>query len=339
MSSAATLGRSKQLRVLDPSRFPEWDALVERSPHGCIFHHSWWLEATGWRFEILVAEDPSGAIIAGIPLPRRHVAGLTLLSSPPLTPFLGPVFDVSERVAPSERLERMRTVGEEIAAAISGYDSLSYWVGPAAPDLQGFLWAGFRAELGYTFRFDAGTSPAAVLAGADPAHLGKVRRAERAKAIVESSEDIERGIRLSRMTFNRQSLDVPWSDDVVRRLWKASSSRGVARLYVGKTVEGVDAAAALVVNDSRASYLLLAGGDPALRSLGIGNLVLARAIADALEAQRAFDFEGSELRGVEWHYRRWGASPQPVYLLQRAGTLVGAIARLWRRRGRYQQAL
>jgi len=216
---------------------------------------------------------------------------------------------------------------------------VSYWVGARGPDLQGFMWAGFRAELGYTFRFEAGTAPEALLAGADQAHVGKIRRAERSGVVVERSDDIERGLRLSRQTFERQGMEVPWSDDLVRRLWRAASERDRARLYIGKTAEGADAAASLVVNDRATSYHLLAGGDPEQRALGAGNLVMLRAITEALAEGRAFDFEGSELRGVEWHYRHWGATPCPVYLLQRAGTMRGAMARLWRRRRSYKQVL
>jgi hypothetical protein len=338
-SAGAASAPARQVRLLERARYGEWDALVDRSPHGCVFHHSWWLEATGWPFEILVAQEASGAVVAGMPLPRKRLAGLKLFYTPPLSPYVGPVFDVRADAEPSAQIGFMREAGEELAAAIRDYDGLSYWVGPRAPDLQGFLWAGFRAELGYTFRFEAGTTPAAVLAGADAAHVGKIRRAERAGVVVEETDDVERGLRLSRMTFERQAMDYPWSDDLVRRLWHAARERGVARLYVGKTTEGQDAAASLVVHDGTSSYHVLAGGDPALRSLGAGNLVLLRAISEALDAGRAFDFEGSELRGVEWHYRRWGASPRPVYLLQRAGTVMGAVARLWRRRGRYKQAL
>ena len=341
MSAAATSAELKGLilRILEPERYGEWDALVGSSPHGCIFQSSWWLEATGSPFEILVAEDPSGRVVAGIPLPRKTIAGLALLYTPLLTPFLGPVFDLTTCTGEIEQLGFMRKVGEALARSIRGYDGLSYWVGPCGPDLQGFLWAGFRAELGYTFRFDAGTTPESVLQGADPAHVGHIRHAQSSGGIVERSEDIERFLPLNRLTFERQEIACPWTDDLVRSLWQAASSRGAARLYLGKTAAGEDAAAAVVVNDRAVSYQLLAGGDPALRATGTGNLVTLQAISEALSEGRAYDFEGSQLRGVEWHYRNWGAKPTPVYALQRAGSLLGAMARLWRRRGNYKQRL
>lgn len=341
MSTAATPAdlKAPTIRILEQERYSDWDALVGNSPHGCIFQSSWWLQAAGSPFEILVAEDPNGRLVAGIPLPRKKIASLTLLYTPLLTPYLGPVFDLAACMGEIERLGFMRKVGEALARDIRDYDGLSYWVGPHGPDLQGFLWAGFRAELGYTFRFDAGATLDAVLEGADEAHVGKIRRAERSGVVVERSEDVERFLPLSHLTFQRQGIECPWSDDLVRTLWRAANERGAARLYVGKTAEGEDAAAALVVHDRATSYHLLAAGDPALRAVGAGNLVMLRAISEALGEGRAFDFEGSQLRGVEWHYRHWGAAPSPIYVLQRSGTFKGALARLWHRRRIYKQVL
>lgn len=336
--SAPTGAKATTVRKLEPARYAEWDALVERSPHGCIFHYSWWLNACGWPFEILVAEDGQGKVIAGIPLPQQRVAGLTLLYTPTLTPFLGPVFDLSGCSTEMERLGLMRNTGESLGQAMAGFDGVSQWVGANGPDLQGFLWAGFRVEISYTFLLK-GTTLESIWQNADGSHRNHVRHAERTGAIVETSGDVDRFLRLNRLTFERQQSKCPWSDRLVLQLWDAASRKGAARLYLGMTSEGEDAAGIIVVNDAKTSYQLLAGYDPQLRASGAGNLVSWRAISDAVEGSRAYDFEGSELRGVESYFRHWGARPLPIWRLERAGTWKGALARLWHRRGKYRQRL
>src|SRR6185369_11690541 len=77
--------------VLSRTDYPEWDDLIDRSPHGTVFHYSWWLESTSDDFTILAIRNERGAIIAGIPIPRERRSGLRLLHSPCLTPYLGPV--------------------------------------------------------------------------------------------------------------------------------------------------------------------------------------------------------------------------------------------------------
>src|ERR1700682_745728 len=113
---------SAKIELLRPTEFANWDELVRKSPHGTIFHNSWWLEATGCEFEILVCRDEGGQIVAGIPLPRKSRAGLTLFHSPMLTPYLGPIFDLSRGECPREKLSLMRSLGEFLARGIRGYD-------------------------------------------------------------------------------------------------------------------------------------------------------------------------------------------------------------------------
>ena len=75
--------------LLKPQEFAEWDALVDASPHGTVFHYSWWLEVTAEQLEILVIRDANGLVVGGLPLPRSRRSGLELVHGPLLTPYLG----------------------------------------------------------------------------------------------------------------------------------------------------------------------------------------------------------------------------------------------------------
>src|ERR1700682_3179726 len=112
MTVAVQPHATTKIELLRPTDFATWDELVQRSAHGTIFHNSWWLEATGCAFEIIVLRDADGQIVAGIPLPRKIRAGLTLFHSPLLTPYLGPIFDLSRAEGEYEKLSFMRSVGE-----------------------------------------------------------------------------------------------------------------------------------------------------------------------------------------------------------------------------------
>lgn len=318
-----------RIELLRPQEFASWDALVTQSPHGTVFHYSWWLEATGCNFDILVCRDEREDLIAGIPLPRKKRAGLNLFHSPRLTPYLGPIFDIPKAASKSEQLSLMRHWGESLARAISGYDSLSYYAGAAAPDLQGFLWAGFRVELAYTFRFDAGLSEDQVLEGMVRQHRQNLAKAQRSHMTIEAGDDIDALMELNKQTFSRKGLSLPYEESLPRRMWAAARSRGHASIYLSRNADGAVVAALLVVHDVRAAFQILAGASSEMRrSPGGGYLVTWEAIRDAILAGRAFDFEGSALRGVERNYRYWGAPARPIWRLERAGTLRGALARI-----------
>jgi len=313
--------------ILKPSDYSLWDELVSRSPHGTVFHYSWWLEASGCEFQILGYRDSEGRLQAGIPLPRRKRGSLVLFHSPNLlTPYLGPVFGFSPTMKENTKLGMMRNVGEKLALAIQGFDSFNYSLGPAAPDLQGFLWAGFQAELYYTFVIDSGTPPEGVLARRSDGHRGHISKAERLGIQVEVRDNLDAFLDLHRKTFNHQGLEMPYDDSLIGRLFLAAKARGCAKIYFATEPGGGHVAGLLVVSDARTCYQLAVGTDHARGSSGGGNLAEWRAIRDALESGRAYDFEGSALRGVERHYRSWGARTRPCWRLRNWGSLRGFLA-------------
>lgn len=322
---ALTEDRGKfQVSLLSQSDLGLWDELVDRSPHGTVFHSSWWLQETGFDFQVLAVSARDGKLVAGIPLPRKRGKGLMLFYSPPLTPFLGPVFDIARLSKAYEKYTLMRRAGEVLARAIAGFETLDYWVGPAAPDLQGFLWAGFDVHVGYTMRFESGSRPEDIQASMTKGHQNTLQRAIRDGVECEVANEVDALLEFHEAIFKRQHLS-PYSMDLPKRLIEASLDRGHGRMYVAR-LRGEIVSVLWVVHDSRSSYLLITASRPPPRHTAAVNLIEWHAIQDALFAGRAFDFEGSHLRGVEQHYRHWGAEARPIWHLTKM-TRIGALAR------------
>ena len=287
-----TQKRSKEnvCGVLQREDYPEWDDLIDKSPHGTIFHYSWWLQTTATDFSILVIRNERGAIIAGMPIPRERRPGLKFLCSPGLTPYLGPVFDLSSVDNTCDRLHFMRSNGEILARSIKSFDCVRYVAGASAPDLQGFLWAGYRVHLAYTFRFPSTHTLEQVTAGMTRTHQQKLTKASRLKLRVVRDEGIEDLIALNRMTFEKQGLKPVCSPDFLRRLWNAASSQERAHLYIAKTSDDKPVAALLTVNDNRTTYQIVSGVNPEFRDIPGAYLVLWNALQDTLLAGPRFRF-------------------------------------------------
>jgi hypothetical protein len=324
-SSITCRAASTGIALLSPSEFRQWDALVSISPHGTVFHYSWWLEATSTEFKILGCWDGDGNLIGGIPLPFKRKAGFVLYHSPCLTPYLGPVFDLTDAETDGEKLSVMRVCGERLARGIQGFDSFSTIAGAAAPDLQGFLWAGFRAGLTYTFRIAASTAQDKAFQQITRTHRQKLKKA--AQYIVETGDDVASLSQLSGQTFERQGVERPYDEAYLRRLWEQVSQRGRGILYTARDLTGRPVASLFVVNDNRTSYQIVSGVDISQRDSPAGYLLTWRAICDTLNAGRTFDFEGSRIRGVEQYYRRWGAQAHPVWHLEKTGSFRGLLAK------------
>jgi hypothetical protein len=311
--------------VLSRTDYPEWDDLIDRSPHGTVFHYSWWLESTSDDFAILAIRNERGAIIAGIPIPRERRSGLRLLHSPCLTPYLGPVFDLTSIASICDRLHFMRSNGEILGRNIKSFDSVRYVAGASAPDLQGFLWAGFRIHLAYTFRFPATHTPDQVTEGMTRTHLQKLTKAQRLNLKIVRDDGIDDLIFLNNKTFEKQGLKPVCTPDFLKRLWNVASAQEKAHMYVAKTSDDKPVAALLTVHDKRTTYQIVSGVNPEFRGIPGAYLVLWNALQETILSGRDFDFEGSSLRGVESFYRRWGATAVPIWRFEKAGSWRGGL--------------
>lgn len=318
---------------LSREEYPQWDLLVDKSPHGTVFHYSWWLEAVSPNFKLLAVRDEKGGIVAGLPLSPRRRAGFRLFHSPSLTPYFGPIFDLSGADNVCDQLYLMREYGEILGKSVVAFDSFRCATGALAPDLQGLLWAGFRVSLSsYTFRFPAGLSLDDVRSAMTRTHLQKLQKARAMNLSVRKDEDVNELTILARKTFERQNLPVLYDLDLIRRLWAAASARGKAHVYVVKMPDGTPVSALFTVNDHRTTYQIVSGVDTAIRNVQGAYLLLWHAIEDALAAKRAFDFEGSGIRGVEAFYRRWGATAFPVWRIEKCNSWRGAVMQFFLQR-------
>lgn len=313
---------------LPAADYPLWDELVRKSPHGTVFHHSWWLAITATSFRILVVRDEAGSLVGGLPLPAKSVGGLRLLHAPPLTPYLGPIFDLSAGDGICAQLHLMRSHGEALARGVGSFDSFRYIAGADAPDLQGFLWAGFNASLAYTFRFSSKQSVSEISKGITRTHTQKLAKAKRLNLHVVRNAPMGALLELNKMAFERKGIAPPYQSAMALRLWETAHARGQANLYVAKTENDQPVAALLTVHDARTTYQIISGFNPAFPDIPGQNCILWAAVQDAIEAGRNYDFEGSGLPGVETFYRRWGCAAVPVWRIEKTGGLRGALAYL-----------
>lgn len=335
--------------TLSTDQFAKWDDFVDRSPHGTIFHKSWWLEASQRPFKIYCAMDKSGELEAGIPIFHVRKYGLGRSHTPPFTPFMGPIFDIARHSKKRPALTMMRRLGEELARAIPVFDSFSQRLAYGGPDLQGFLWAGYQISLSYTYRYRLGIDVTLPETASDvdgvrsciapllsKGHKHALTKAKRSETI-QRSLDLDRLLTLVKMTFARQGNSyVVTHEALLRRLFAAAAARQAARVYLAMNQDGRDSAGVATFSDRRCAYLVLAGGDPELRSSGGGSLCILHAMSDAFLSGLDFDFEGSQIRSIEEHYRGWGPPALPFYTIAKQtarGRVANAIFAKARGRG------
>jgi hypothetical protein len=180
-----------------------------------------------------------------------------------------------------------------------------------------FVWAGYRAQVRYTYRLDNLTSEAELWDGLCGNVRRNIRKAQKLGVSVRTELDLDRFHRVLAKTFERQGIRPP-DRALLGRIETACAARGArAMLVAGDDADRLHAVA-YVVWDRCCAYYLLGGADPRLRVSGAQSLLLWEAIRRAREVTRVFDFEGSILPPVERFFRHFGGRQTPYLDVIRA---------------------
>jgi lipid II:glycine glycyltransferase (peptidoglycan interpeptide bridge formation enzyme) len=304
-----------------------------------LFQQPWWLEAIApgaWDAAVVIRD---GETVGRLPFVRKQRFGLMILSRPPLTPFLGPWIDPGTGDG-QIRLEREHQILRDLIAALPEHDIFSQSFHRDIKDCLQFHWAGFSESLHYTYVIDELEDPDRIWSEFRKTVRTHIRKAER-QVVVRTIDDIEIFLPLYRMTYERQGIAQPYSDDLIRRLDAACRARGVRRIFLAEGADGTPHAVSYLVWDDESAYELMGGSDPALRHSGAISLLSWEAIKFAGQVTRRYDFEGSMVEPIERYFRAFGCRQIQYPHLLRAATSRGRLAlglqRLrttaWRRNG------
>jgi hypothetical protein len=253
--------------------------------------------------------------MAAMPYVTRRRYGMTALTQPALTQTLGPwLRPLEQGTSEARRLEQEKDLMQALIDQLPPFDYFNQSWHYSHTNWLPFFWKGFKQTTLYTFVLTDLQEPDKLWAG----FQGNVRRNCKAASgrygiTVREDLPLEDFLALNRMTFQRQGLAVPYSDDFVRRLDAACAKQACRKYYIGVDPEGRRHAGCYVVWDENSAYGLMNGADPALRYSGAQSLCFWHAIQDAARVTRKFDFEGSMLEPVARFVHSFGAKQVPYF--------------------------
>jgi len=289
-----------------------------------LFQQPWWLEALApgsWDAVVVVENNE---IVGRIPFVRKRRSGLTILSQPELTPYLGPWIKPGTGKVHTQ-LEREHEIMRSLIAALPKHDVFIQNFHPSITNCIQFYWHGFSQASYYTYRIEDLSDHDKIWAELRKTARTHIRKAER-EVIVRSIDDVETFIALNDMTYARQGISPAYSADLIRRLDAACSAHGARRIFLAEGADGAPHAALYLVWDSESAYSLMSGSDPRLRSSGAISLLRWEAIKYASQVTGRYDFSGSMIQSVECFFRAFGARQVQYAQLSRGATLKGLLA-------------
>ncbi|HMK45448.1 MAG TPA: GNAT family N-acetyltransferase [Methanocella sp.] len=296
--------------------FESYDALVDESMEGTLFHKSWWFKIftdsegiNADSFEIFGAYN-NGIVMAGFPIPYKKKLGQRWIINPRLTPYSGTVFKPGGSQKYHTENSFRKDANTNFAKIIRPFGTCLYYpFNVSSMDLQPFLWSDYCPKIHYTYILKIDSLDSVW------SNIARKRRNDIKSSMKNGFQvttgDIRTFTRLNDCTMKRQGHG-RISSHMWEKIYAVCKRKDCAEIFT--TFIGDDALASLLlVWDNKRSYYIGGGIDG--NSRGGMPLLIWEAIKYTREhlGLNEFDFEGSSVPGIEFFFRNFGGELRPFF--------------------------
>ena len=278
---------------------------------GCIFQQPWYLDAVAPGCWHSVRIETDGRLEAYLPFIIRRKASIKAITSPKLTPFLGPWLNVAKGKEVTQRSRRQRLLAELIQQ-LPQADSYTIPCHPSLTDVSPFYWHGYQLRMQYTYGFAQTDDIESIWQNMEKETRTDIRKAQK-QVVVTETQPLSRFIETNRLSFVRQGIEPPYSNDYVERLDEALDSRGRRKILFAMDSVGQVHAVMYLVHDATCVYSLMVGANPQFKSSASDSLLFYEAIKYAVSTGRGFSFCGSMIPRIQRHFQSFGSVQIPNY--------------------------
>jgi hypothetical protein len=267
-------------RVLSRADLSQWDALVDHSSHGTIFHKTGWLDACaralGKKVKIFGCFQ-DGQLVGGCSLFLERKLGVfpIALSICELTPYGGFVLSP----CPSKIVRKQETFSREIIETLIGeikkehYFTTVIYNSPTFLEIRPFYQNNWRSRILYTYHINLDKNKN-IESYIDQSAKKNIRKAEKNRIIIEPFSDISRYYALLCNTHTRKNLNPPPSKRLFTELYSFIRTQNCGEMMAARTPDDEIASADIVLWDARLAYSLTAASDARFLSSGARSLLL-----------------------------------------------------------------
>lgn len=264
---------------LTPADFAQWDALVDDSVHGTIFHKTGWLNACaralGKKVKIFGCFN-NGQLIGGCSLflEKKWGFGTVANSSCFTTPYGGFILSSPP---PGTSVHKQETFSRNIIESLlQSIEKERFFIitiqnSPAFVDIRPFTLNGWESRVSYTYYINLNNYSEANL---DSSAKRYIRRAEKSRIFIEPCSDISRFYDLYCEAYTRKNLKPPAPRSLFTGVYSFIRESGCGEMVAAKTPEGEIAAAELIVWDTRQAISWTAGSDSRFLNTGAPTMIM-----------------------------------------------------------------
>ncbi|EGR7968621.1 GNAT family N-acetyltransferase [Vibrio vulnificus] len=292
-----------------------------------IYSKDWWLDIvcgeSNW--DVCIVEK-GNQIIAAMPYVIKRKFGFILLSHPPLTQKLGPWFRDSY-FNNNKRLSNEKIILTELESQLPKCHYFSQNWHYKNTNWLPMYWKGYSQTTRYTYQIKALSDLDAVWKCIENSTRRQIKKAkEKLDLKIDMAAPVDEFLDLNQKTFERQGMKLPYSPELVRKVYAACKERNACDVFVVSDQDGNRHAGIFVIHDEQTTYYIMGGADPTYRSSGAMSFCMWEAIQKAAERNNEFDFEGSMIEPIEQFFRKFGAEQVPYYNVNKVWSLPIRLA-------------
>src|SRR5262245_16692302 len=300
-----------------------------------LFEEPHWLDCVAPGTWEAVEISRNGCVVARLPYVVKKLCGVTVLTLPPLTPWLGPWIGPTDGKY-AKQLSAQHELLRELVAQLPKAARVLIGCAPEFTNLHALNSQGYTLGLNYTYRLEDLSSLDAIWKEFSSETKRLCKNARKQVRVTAGPDLLPKVIHCTSSTFERQNLGymVRPLAATLERLDSGLGRHGQCRSFAAIDAKGRTHAAFFLVFDNRHAFAIAGGRDTELRTSGAHTLLMWEAIQFAATHSRIFDFAGSMIPTVEKYTRNFGPRQVPVYsalkeswLLSTTQSSLGSMAR------------
>ncbi len=289
----------------------------ERIP---LFHNPFWLDlmsgAENWDAIVIQGKDKQVELVW--PYVKSTQKGISKISQPLFTPYLGPIIHYPHNIEKRER--KYSFLIKTLTSGIEALPKSTVFKQGLHPDIDNwtpFYWKGFRQSTKYTYQINNIKDKENTWNEYKSNLKNQIRSAKKLYQVTKEDK-VDSLYQLNQKTYNRKGVKIELTSSNIAAIYKALRENYHADILTVRDENEQAICSCLIAYDATTAYVLLIGVDKETKPKGAVQLMLAEAISVAAERVDVFDFEGSMIQDVEPVFRVFGGERKPYSVVTRA---------------------
>jgi Acetyltransferase (GNAT) domain len=298
----------------------EYRKFCEQHAEMPVFLQDWWLDVvcTKGDWNVCLAKNKNNEINGILPFYLSRYFGFKVIKMPDLTPYCGIWLNYPGYLNEySKNSFEKKVIGD----LINQLPGTAYYTQNHPVQLTNWLpyyWKGFKQTTRFTYQIKNLIDLDFININIKNNTRNEILKAKKVLKVTET-EDLELFYRINKLTFDRQSKQVPYTLHFLETLDKVLTNKNQRKIFVAKdNLENYHAVIYLIWDD-KTVYNWLLGADSKHRKSGAVQLLLWEGIRFAAFKNCNFDFEGSMMPKVEPVFCRFGGKLTPYHKIYKGG--------------------